>query len=157
MALIAGCDASVDRFRSNEVYELTLAQSLDVPTEELQADVSRVVDELFGTPNEPKWPASPLTSNEAIALVELDRLKRAAGPFSSEKDGTHVGLYREHCVVCHGLEGSGAGPASMVQNPYPRDFRQGIFKWKSTLREAKPTRDDLEQLLRSGVPGTAMP
>jgi mono/diheme cytochrome c family protein len=66
-------------------------------------------------------------------------------------------LFREHCVTCHALEGSGAGPASVFQNPYPRDFRHGVFKWKSTLRGLKPTRQDIRDLLVKGIPGTAMP
>ncbi|MFK8113718.1 MAG: cytochrome c, partial [Rubripirellula sp.] len=108
-----------------------------------------------GTPDAPKWPA--MMQEDAPELVSEERLQRAAGPVSSEKDGTHLGLYREHCVVCHGLPGNGAGPASVFQNPYPRDFRAGVFKWKSTERASKPTREDLRQVLVHGVPGTAMP
>jgi mono/diheme cytochrome c family protein len=55
------------------------------------------------------------------------------------------------------LDGSGTGPSSLFQNPYPRDFRHGVFKWKSTERFAKPTRDDLRGVLDRGVAGTAMP
>ncbi|MCH5377214.1 MAG: cytochrome c, partial [Planctomycetes bacterium] len=43
------------------------------------------------------------------------------------------------------------------QDPYPRDFRHGVFKWKSTVRGAKPTKQDLHDLLVRGVPGTGMP
>jgi len=154
LALLAGCDAKIDRFRSNDVYALTLARSRSTPTEVATDDVAEVIGELFGTPDQPRWPD---TLAEALPSVQLDRIVRAAGPFSSEKDGTHVGLFREHCVICHGLSGSGAGPASGVQTPYPRDFRHGLFKWKSTERASKPTRQDLRELLMRGVPGTAMP
>ena len=42
-------------------------------------------------------------------------------------------------------------------NPYPRDYRQGAFKFKSTARADKPTTDDLRRILRDGIAGTAMP
>ena len=49
------------------------------------------------------------------------------------------------------------GPTAMLLNPYPRDYRQGKFKFKSTERAAKPTDHDLEFIVREGVQGTAMP
>jgi mono/diheme cytochrome c family protein len=151
---LAGCDAAVDAFPENEVYAMTLARSRDVPTEAASEDVGAAITQLFGTPNEPVWPAAWV---DAGLQVSQDNLRRAAGPQLSEEDGTHLGLFREHCVVCHSVSGSGHGPASVFQNPYPRDFRPGIYKWKSTTRDAKPTRDDLLALLHNGVAGSSMP
>jgi mono/diheme cytochrome c family protein len=45
----------------------------------------------------------------------------------------------------------------MILNPYPRDYRPGIFKFKSTARNDRPTDDDLTRILNNGIPGTAMP
>jgi mono/diheme cytochrome c family protein len=43
-------------------------------------------------------------------------------------------------------------------NPYPRDFRRGWFKFKSTEGPATPPTDgDLKAILENGMPGTAMP
>jgi mono/diheme cytochrome c family protein len=154
VAFFAGCDSPIENFDSNEVFALTLARSRSTPTVAAQSDVAQTITELFGTPDTPRWPDQFAA---ALPTVDPQRITRAAGPFSSERDGTHVGLFREHCVICHGLSGSGAGPASQVQNPYPRDFRHGVFKWKSTPRAEKPSRDDLRRLLMEGVPGTAMP
>ena len=154
VAAFLGCDSRIERFEPNEVFALTLAKTRSTPTEAAMDDASVALDSLFGTPDRPEWPADPSDGGD---LVDPEALVRAGGPVSSEKDGTHLGLFREHCVTCHGLEGGGAGPASVFQNPYPRDFRHGIFKWKSTQRNAKPTREDLRQLLRHGVPGTGMP
>ena len=151
-ACLLGCDARIERFEPNEVYALTLARSRSASPALASEDASTVVEEIFGTPNEPRWP-----KGSEAGGVDVDNLRRAAGPVSSEKDGTHLGLFREHCVTCHGLSGSGAGPASVFQNPYPRDFRHGVFKWKSTERGEKPTRDDIRDLLVHGIPGTAMP
>jgi len=151
---LIGCDARIEQFRPNDVYSLSLAKSRSVPTATASQNASAVVGELYGTPDEPVWPE---LSSPQPAPMDADNLLRSAGPVSSERDGTHRGLFREHCVTCHALEGSGAGPASVFQNPYPRDFRHGVFKWKSTMRGEKPTRQDICDLLENGIPGTAMP
>ena len=153
LALLVGCDAHIEKFDDNELYGLVLAKSRATESTVAVEDAATVVDELFGSPNTPRWP----NSLAEFGLVDADRLTQAAGAVSSLRDGTHRGLYREHCVVCHALPGSGAGPASLFQNPYPRDFRKGVYKWKSTERSAKPSREDLKRLLVRGVPGTAMP
>jgi mono/diheme cytochrome c family protein len=104
---------------------------------------------LFGTPDHPSVPKG----------VHLDPrlLEMAAGPVSSDAAGRPRGLYRQHCAGCHGISGDGAGSQASMLTPYPRDFRNGVFKWKSTKAGAKPTRDDLVQILERGIPGTAMP
>jgi mono/diheme cytochrome c family protein len=60
-------------------------------------------------------------------------------------------------VHCHGVSGNGAGPTAEFLNPYPRDFRHGWFKFKSTGINEKPTNEDLHRTLREGINGTAMP
>lgn len=103
----------------------------------------------FGTPDAPFAP--PDTG------LDLVKLRRAAGPTASYQSGQQHGLYRKHCAHCHGISGDGAGPTALFLNPYPRDYRQGIFKFTSTGPGAKPTQADLERLLRDGLAGTAMP
>ncbi|WP_233215445.1 c-type cytochrome [Rhodopirellula bahusiensis] len=151
-----GCQDGEMEFESNRVHAMALERSRDVPTETALADVELVLAELFGTPEEPAWPADRLTGEQA-ELVSLQRLQQASGSVESDAANVHRGLYTEHCVICHGVSGSGTGPASMYQWPYPRDFRAGVFKWKSTQRADKPTRDDLRRLLENGVPGSPMP
>ena len=90
-------------------------------------------------------------------LVSVERLQRAAGPVYSDEAGTHYGMYRELCILCHGISGNGAGATSRLLNPYPRDFRMGKFKFKSPPIGSRPTRDDLRQLLLNGEAGTSMP
>ncbi|WP_231615336.1 cytochrome c [Novipirellula artificiosorum] len=135
---------------------MTLERSRSMPMDAALSDTSTAIDDLFGTPDEPRWPVDLLEESVA-GLVDSKRLSQAAGPVLSLQDGTQHGLYREHCAVCHGLSGNGNGPASLVQDPYPRDFRHGVFKWKSTERNAPPTRDDLAERIRLGIAGTAMP
>ena len=66
-------------------------------------------------------------------------------------------LYMTHCQHCHGVTGDGKGPTARFLNPRPRDYRQGIFKFKSTLLAQKPSRKDLFHILEQGIPGTYMP
>jgi len=60
-------------------------------------------------------------------------------------------------VHCHGITGDGLGPTAAFLNPYPRDYRMGTFKFKSTQKGQRPTHADLTRILVDGVPGTAMP
>lgn len=104
---------------------------------------------LFGTPDDPYvFPESGL---------DIKKIRLAAGPAQTVKSQVRRGLYRQHCVHCHGISGDGAGPTAAFLNPYPRDYRQGKFKFKSTQFAAKPTDADLLRTLTEGIPGTAMP
>ncbi|MCS7470461.1 c-type cytochrome [Stieleria sp. ICT_E10.1] len=156
-ALLCGCDAPVEHYPPNQVYSLVVSAKLDAPTELAAEDTTAALEAWFGTPIEPRWPADQMSRDAAKSLVRLENLQRAAGPVYSDQENRHFGLFNEHCVTCHGVSGGGNGPASLLQNPYPRDFRPGVYKWKSTERGAKPTREDLMTILRHGAPGTAMP
>ncbi|MCA9239328.1 MAG: c-type cytochrome, partial [Planctomycetales bacterium] len=108
--------------------------------------------EVFGTPDEPRVPGG------LEDLLDAELLQSAAGVVRSEDEGeVSLGLYRRHCAVCHGITGDGAGPAALYQFPYPRALRDGVFKYKSTYRNAPPTEEDLARTLRAGMPGAAMP
>ena len=144
----------MDSFPSNAVYAVRLeiegGESLDQAT----LDVGQTLDSLFGSPDDPKWP--DFLQGDLASVVSLDRLKQAAGQIRSDEEDVHFGLYRKHCILCHGTSGDGLGPTAKLLNPYPRDFRLGKFKYKSTPLGSKPTREDLIRLLRHGVPGTSM-
>ncbi len=121
-------------------------------------DVKIALHALFGTPDDPYvLPELRTTAEEPEKGFDLAKLQRAAGPVSSLEDGTQIGLFRQHCVHCHGISGDGLGPTAAFLTPYPRDFRRGIFKFTSTTESAKPTMDDLRRTLHQGIAGTAMP
>ena len=144
-ALLAGCDtAQPPAFRLNMVEAVVQ----DAPPE-YQQEIANVLGAMFGTPDEPY--ALPETG------LDQSKLDRAAGPAWSNVKGSNFGLYRRHCVHCHGITGDGRGPTARFLNPYPRDYRQSTYKFKSTLNPAQPTDDDLHRVLFNGVPGTAMP
>lgn len=116
---------------------------------EQQQTVANILEAMFGTPD------------EAFVLAEtgldLKKLQLAAGPVRTGYEPSGRGLYRQHCAHCHGTTGDGQGPTASILNPYPRDYRQGKFKFKATERAAPPTNLDLERVIRYGVHGTAMP
>lgn len=114
-----------------------------------QQAIADILGAMFGTPDEPY--ALPETN------LDLRKLKMAAGPTWSDRQGAKHGLYRRHCAHCHGINGDGRGPTAMILNPYPRDYREGVFKFKSTYNPDRPTDADLRLTLHNGIPGTAMP
>jgi mono/diheme cytochrome c family protein len=128
-------------------------------------NIAGVLEALFGTPDH------PFVLEEATGL-RADLLQAAAGPVRVDNTGEQRGLYRRHCVHCHGITGDGMGPTAAFLRPYPRDYRQGKFKFKSTTMAAKPTShdtpallagtkedvpSDLKRTLLEGIPGTSMP
>lgn len=111
----------------------------------------------FGTPDEPYLFEEVRWNPEEKTGLDLAKIDVAAGPAGGDARGQQRGLYRQHCAHCHGISGDGAGPTATFLNPYPRDYRQGKFKFKSTDFAAKPTTADLRRTLVEGIPGTAMP
>ncbi len=166
---MCGCETDAD-FRVNRLYvaqkigkdlsgkgssDAKEAHTIEEGRKRQLKTVETALIAMFGTPDEPF-----IVDDADIgvgAVVKPDLLKMAAGSVSTDADGYPRGLYRRHCVHCHGVTGDGAGPTAAFLNPYPRDFRPGIFKFKSTPLGEKPTDEDLHKTLRDGVPGTAMP
>ena len=149
--LAAGCLLSAGCGRTPPAsYRLNMVEATTQRlTPEQERQVATVLLAMFGTPDEP------------VALPEtgLDeaKLRLASGPVRSDIVGRKNGLYREHCAHCHGVTGDGMGPTAAFLNPYPRDYRPGVFKFKSTERADKPTHADLLRILRNGIAGTSMP
>jgi mono/diheme cytochrome c family protein len=120
--------------------------------QQASADATWAVTEMFGSPDSPKLPEVVTKDDDLATLVSLDNLQSAAGPIT--EDGK--GLYRKHCADCHGITGNGRGPTAAIINPYPRDYRLGLFKFKTTKRGSKPTKEDIAKSIRLGIAGTAM-
>jgi mono/diheme cytochrome c family protein len=154
LAGLAGCGAPNADFRRYETYAHKVASSVGVEFAESQRqDIDEALQALFGTPDEPSLPGV-----EGIdKVLNLTHLKLAAGRVGSDEQGNPRGLYREHCAHCHGISGDGVGPTAAFLNPYPRDYRKGQFKFKSTPVGQKPTHADLKKIVLEGIPGTAMP
>jgi mono/diheme cytochrome c family protein len=163
VCVLGGCQSDDARFRLNMAYKkkmerqnLTAEEGAPASLpQQVTQDVADILVAMYGTPDAPQLPA--VEGVELSQLVDLKRLRMAAGAVGSDQDGRPHGLYREHCVHCHGISGDGAGPTAAFLNPYPRDYRLGLYKFKSTKKGDKPTHDDLKKTLIDGIPGTAMP
>lgn len=66
-------------------------------------------------------------------------------------------IYLAQCVDCHGVAGDGAGFLAEGFDVKPRDFRQGTYKFRTTLHGELPTISDVERTIRRGVAATTMP
>jgi len=66
-------------------------------------------------------------------------------------------VYFQACSPCHGIRGDGSGPAATGFDPAPRNFRRGVYKFRTTVSGALPLDEDLERTVREGLPGTEMP
>lgn len=127
--------------KSNKVLDPHLLSEGDRST------IRKVLDELYGTPAQPKVDG---IEDDVRSLLKL----------SSETLGHGSRHYRVHCLHCHGVTGDGRGPTARWVNPHPRDYRQGRFKFQSvdqTTGPLPPHRDDLLRIIEQGVEGTAMP
>jgi len=155
VASIVGCTTKAE-FSENAVFILKQErESREEFSQQRHQDLADVLAGMFGTPDEPNVPK--LGDVEVSKVLDATHLHVASGPVSSDERGRARGLYREHCAHCHGVTGDGAGPTASFLNPYPRDYRMGIFKFKSTPKGGKPTHEDLIDVLTNGIPGTAMP
>lgn len=154
-AAAVGCTTKAE-FGQNAAYVLKQERDLNTEfSEQQKKDIAEILAGMFGTPDEPNVPK--LGEVEVASVLDATHLHIAAGPVSSDERGRARGLYREHCAHCHGVTGDGAGPTAAFLNPYPRDYRMGVFKFKSTPKGSKPTHQDLTDILTNGIPGTAMP
>lgn len=133
IVLISGC-------RRSETEQWQSSARVDELSEELSAEVRKVVQEHSGTVLRPKL----ISEGEPSFARQLDfKLGQA--------------VYMKRCVQCHGVSGDGNGPVAAGMYPRPRDYTRGVFKFTSTPYGAKPRRDDLIATLHRGVTGTSMP
>jgi len=77
-----------------------------------------------------------------------------AGKPASLDDGRR--LYEANCAICHGTRGDGHGEAAARFATPPRDFTNGVYKFRSTGSGQLPADEDLIRTVTRGIPGTAM-
>jgi mono/diheme cytochrome c family protein len=75
----------------------------------------------------------------------------------SDKHTLGETVYKHMCVFCHGVDGNGGGKATAYLYPWPRDFRKGVFKHRSTPTDSLPLDKDIYETISRGIPGTSMP
>jgi mono/diheme cytochrome c family protein len=147
---MCGCKAErVVEFEPNMVFAKSIEIQSGYPMQTALNQTQVALHRLFGTPTDPQLPEL-LKSADYADLLSLENIK-AAGHVEGK-----VGLYEKHCATCHGVVGNGRGTTAALLDPYPRDYRAGKFKFKSTPRGSKPLREDLEYVIGHGIDGTSM-
>lgn len=167
--LLAGCGSGTVEFTPNKIAARVgevqggFEEGENMPREVYQ-QIADILGAVFGTPDEPVL----IAGGGERGFVSDANLVRAAGPVAQNRlsgdiadANAHLtqgeGLYRQHCVHCHGINGDGKGPTAAFLNPYPRDFTLGKFKFNSTAIGQPSTHEDLHRILVNGINGTAMP
>ena len=136
---LVGCQqAEPPAYAPNLVYRFVVEKMADHELGPAGDDINQIVTNQFGTPVAQNVP------NAFDGII--DHAKFATGKVA----------YDKYCAACHGTNGDGRGPAAALLNPYPRDYRPGVFKFKSTLPGEKPLHSDIVDIVERGVPGTAM-
>ena len=80
----------------------------------------------------------------AGANHEPEPAKAVSTPQAGNVDVTAAQtLFNERCVVCHGSEGKGNGPAAGALNPKPRNYTDSA--WQATV-----TDDQLRKAIKLG-------
>lgn len=94
---------------------------------------------------------------------EMDHSSHDMGKGAAKMDKSQTllargrNIYLHMCVYCHGKDGNGGGAAVDYLYPWPRDFRMGVFKIRSTPPGTLPLDEDLYRTIVKGIPGTSMP
>ena len=142
---LGGCNTRQIEYQSNRLHVASLSDD-DSPESVVKAadSAKSVLVDLLGSPDYPQWPTG------LPVVVDMLKVSRSAGPVGRDESKVERGLYRKHCVQCHGIAGDGAGPAASLLSPYPRDFRRGTFKFKSTPLAKKPTHQDIVRTIENG-------
>jgi len=103
-----------------------------------------------------------------LAALKSDAVNKVFAPSEKPPSATHshpgsdkhtLGetVYKHMCVYCHGIDGNGGGKATAYLYPWPRDFRKGVFKHRSTPTDSLPLDKDIFETISRGIPGTSMP
>lgn len=76
--------------------------------------------------------------------------------FGAESMPIGKATFDAQCAICHGVSGDGQGPEAERFFTRPADLRRGSFKFRSTPTGSLPTDQDLERMIRRGLPGSGM-
>jgi len=93
-----------------------------------------------------------------LALLSVASFAQAVKPEDNQATrakGKQV--YERACLLCHGVNGKGDGPAGWFlgryEGPRPRNFIGGSYKFRSTPSGELPLDQDLFRTVTQGIPG----
>ena len=98
-----------------------------------------------GTPHKPDSSATP-----SKPAPNKSHIHSHGGRGRAASIGATV--YKHMCVFCHGPDGNGGGKAMAYLYPWPRDFRKGVFKHRTTPSGSLPLDRDIYETISRGIP-----
>ena len=98
-------------------------------------------------------------ARQMALIVFFSAASALVGDGLSAQDGDDLGqiTYDRWCAGCHGVDGTGNGPASGYMLPRPRDFTEALYQIRTTASGELPTDEDIRAVIDRGMPGTTMP
>ncbi|MFW6201073.1 MAG: c-type cytochrome [Gemmatimonadota bacterium] len=101
-----------------------------------------------------RTPPIPLALALAFALALA-----LPAPELRAQEADHPGkpVYDRWCAGCHGVDGTGNGPAAGYMLPRPRDFTRARYQIRTTASGELPMDADIRRVIDEGMPGTTMP
>lgn len=130
-----------------------------------KADFARVLALTFGTPTAPtiriptksELEKAGVEGKDLASLPQAESAKAALG-LEDGQLARGASVFRRWCLHCHGPTGAGDGTNASQLQPLPRDYRQGIFKFVTTMPDAagRPLKSDLKRTIRRGLDGSMM-
>jgi mono/diheme cytochrome c family protein len=110
-----------------------------------------------------KLPATTITFAVLGILLVACRSEKFTAPMklggkwiSADTLNHGYDVYMNNCLSCHGVHGDGMGPAAQGQQPLPRNFQLGAFKFANVASGDLPRDEDLKHTIRYGLRGTGM-
>lgn len=100
-------------------------------------------------------PYAALIAAPIVGALLLGASRSPGQPPGDPARGRQV--YERYCSQCHGDRGDGVGEVARWARPKPRDFRQGVYKFRTTPYGSLPTTADLDRVIQDGLYGTLMP
>jgi len=93
-----------------------------------------------------------------VQATETDSFAEHGRPVENDKtviEGRNI--YDRSCSYCHGLTGKGDGPVAFYLSreiaPRPRDFTDGVYKFRSSVSGDLPLDEDLFRTITRGING----
>jgi mono/diheme cytochrome c family protein len=160
------------RYEDYQSWEIAKQQMKYITIKGSKQDrITASLQPYFGTPRNPLvlMSRNAATQKEDAAVLVGEANDPRALRLDDKTLAHGSKLYRQYCLHCHGMMGSGEGATGQFLNPKPRDFRQGMFKFISTAPKDQstgkygtgqtsfPSRADLLRTLRNGIPTASMP
>ena len=98
------------------------------------------------------------TAEPEVTLAERVAELESELATDRRKDAVRRGskTFAQVCAACHGSDGSAEGAVAAGLRPRPRNLTVNHYRYRSTGTGMTPRPEDIERVIRHGLPGTSM-